>query len=182
MLYNSKMSLKVGIMLKNLKLKSLAFYGCSIGAVLILFKVVTNYGENNLKAPPSIQGNYLITNLPGCAKKQDFILDINQSGIYLSGSLLPENSNKLLERSAEKKPSLDGRWQDETINLSGLFNTSKLCPGQQTASTTASKLINIQATVQGETLTGKITFDSMPKAVIFTAKREKTLEKTKDKH
>ncbi len=176
------MSLKLEFMLKNIKIKSLAFYGCSIGAVLILFKVVTSYGENNLKAPPAIDGNYIVKNLPGCANNQDFVLDINQSGIYLSGSLLPQNSSKLLERSAEKKPFLDGRWQEEQINLSGLFNTVKLCPGQQTAGATASKLINIQATVQGETLTGKITFDSMPKAVTFTAKREKTLEQTKDKH
>lgn len=33
--------------------KSLLFYGTMIGSVAILFRVVSGYGEANLKAPPT---------------------------------------------------------------------------------------------------------------------------------
>ena len=36
--------------MNHLSLKSLAFYGIAIGSVALLFKVVSAYGETNLKA------------------------------------------------------------------------------------------------------------------------------------
>ncbi|QFS47250.1 hypothetical protein GXM_04740 [Nostoc sphaeroides CCNUC1] len=53
--------------MNHFNLKSLIFYGVAISSVLVLFKTVTVYGENNLKAPPAINGRYRLTlseNLP----------------------------------------------------------------------------------------------------------------------
>lgn len=63
----------------------------AISSVVVLFKVVTAYGETNLKAPPAIGGPYRIStqNLPGCLKANRLVLNIKQSSIYLFGSLLP---------------------------------------------------------------------------------------------
>ncbi|MBC6435921.1 hypothetical protein FM036_43120, partial [Nostoc sp. HG1] len=49
------------------------------------------YGENNLKAPPPINGLYRLTlseNLPNCEKSDTLTLKIQQSGIYLNASVL----------------------------------------------------------------------------------------------
>ena len=56
--------------LANVNFKLLAFYGVMTGLVIVLFKLVTAYGESSLNAPPNISGNYLLEsqNLPDCLK------------------------------------------------------------------------------------------------------------------
>lgn len=94
--------------------KSLWFYGVMIGSVLLLFRVVTHYGEK-LQAPPDINGRYVSTeNLPGCPTR--FAIDIQQSGIYLSGDLLLSDA---AVPSSEDKPLLKGLWQIGQITMSG---------------------------------------------------------------
>jgi hypothetical protein len=44
--------------MKHVKWKSLAFYGLTIVAVLVLFKAVSIYGESNLKAGLEISDRY----------------------------------------------------------------------------------------------------------------------------
>ena len=77
-------------MRSHFNFKSLTFYGVAIGFVLILFNLVTRYGEANLKAPARIDGRYRlsIAQLPDCLKSADPVLTIQQSGIYLNGFLL----------------------------------------------------------------------------------------------
>ena len=52
----------------HFNLKSLTFYGGAITAVVVLFEVVTAYGESNLKAPINIDGRYRLsyTQQPDC--------------------------------------------------------------------------------------------------------------------
>ena len=92
-------------MMSHFNLKSLAFYGIAISSVVVLFKVVTAYGETNLKAPPPIGGPYRISaqNLPGCLKADTLVLNIKQSGIYLFGSLLPAKTTAQIETVAEEQ-------------------------------------------------------------------------------
>ncbi|HCF30241.1 MAG TPA: hypothetical protein DEV81_24275, partial [Cyanobacteria bacterium UBA11049] len=71
-------------MKNHFNFKSLAFYGIAIASVLILFKIVTAYGEKNLKAPVPIEGRYrlnLAQNIPICPQESNLVLDIQQSGI-----------------------------------------------------------------------------------------------------
>jgi hypothetical protein len=68
--------------MNHLSLKSLAFYGVAIGSVALLFKVVSAYGETNLKAAPAIGGSYRFDakSLPECLKSDSLVLTIEQSG------------------------------------------------------------------------------------------------------
>ena len=96
--------------MKHVKWKSLAFYGLTIVAVLVLFKAVTIYGESNLKAAFEISDRYRLIfadNLSNCEKLDDLMLNIQQSGIYLNGSLLSALNNTDLTAS-HQKPSLTG--------------------------------------------------------------------------
>lgn len=87
----------------KLKFKTLAFYTTVISSVLLLFKIVTAYGENNLKAPIAISRRYRLTNLenlPNCQKPDTLMLNIQQSGMFLNGSLLSTTNTK--EKSQAK--------------------------------------------------------------------------------
>ncbi|MDF5718401.1 MAG: hypothetical protein PUP93_32180 [Rhizonema sp. NSF051] len=149
--------------MNHFKFKSLAFYGTAIVAVVILFSVVTAYGTANLKAPPAIDGSYRLQaqNLPECLKASTVVLTIQQSGKYLSGSLLPAPSIKL--KAAQKKPSLDGNLINQQINLEGQVPGFPNCNHSQ---------VKIQAQVREKILAGQITLGSTPKADKFTAQQE----------
>ncbi len=153
--------------------KTIIFYGAMIGSVIVLFKAVTAYGETNLKAPPPIDGSYRINsdNLPGCLKNETLTLVINQSGIYLGGSLLPVNQNGELEIAADEKPSLDGRWQTNRLSLSGKMPHLTRCPSSQK--------VNIEGIIKDNILTGKISVNSENQEVNFSAKREKLVKESK---
>ena len=154
-------------MKNHFKIQSLMFYGIAIGSVLILFKVVSAYGETNLKAPTSIDGFYRLTlaqNLPNCPNSSNLILDIQQSGIYLNGSLLPASSNTQQARSGEKSPSLTGKISNQQLNLAGTVPISTFCNNR-------SQQVSIQSLVQGENLVGKLSVNKIPREFKFTAKR-----------
>ncbi len=104
--------------MNHLKPKSLIFYGVAISSVLILFKIVTAYGENNLQASPVLNSNYRLSwtnNVPNCPVK----LNIQQSGIYLNASLLPA--------STEKPLPLTGIWKNQQLSLVGKSNQTNFC-------------------------------------------------------
>lgn len=154
-------------MMNHFNFKSLAFYGVAIASVLILFKVVTAYGETNLKAPVPISGSYrmkLAQNLPNCPKSSELLLDIQQSGIYLNASLLPANVNAQQVRSSEKSPSLTGKISNQQLSLAGTVPNSTFCNNQP-------QQVNIQSLLQGENLTGKLTLNTIPQQIAFTAQR-----------
>jgi hypothetical protein len=71
-------------------LKLVGLYSLAIGATIVFFHTVTSYGSANLKAPISVEGNYLLNDqkLPGCLQHKTFLLKLQQSGIYLNASLI----------------------------------------------------------------------------------------------
>lgn len=153
--------------MSHFSLKSLAFYGLAIGLVVLLFKGVTTYGKT-IKAPPPIDGSYRIItqNLPGCLKSEKLLLIIQQSGVYLNGSLVSVKSEEQLARTLEEKPSLTGKWnnqnQTQPLNLTGSLHKIKKCENQS---------VSIRGVVNGKTLKGQIKLNTIPKTVGFTAEK-----------
>jgi hypothetical protein len=107
--------------------KSIGLYSLAIGSAIIFFNVVTSYGEANLKAPLSVEGNYLITaqNLPTCLQQQPLLLAVQQSGIYLNASL--ERDRPANSSNTNLHPTLSGRLRDRQLDLNGLASTD-ICP------------------------------------------------------
>ncbi len=167
-------------MLKNLRFKTLSFYVFSIIFVLILFKIVTNYGENHLEAPPPISGNYLLNNLQLCPKSQTMTLMIQQSGIYLSGSLLATEDNI---NPSREKPFLWGKWQHQELNLVGQVSHRKLC-GQFSDQSDPNEIQNIKlkASLANHNLQGNLDFNPANQSLTFTAKRVELLEHSQRKN
>jgi hypothetical protein len=112
---------------------SLAFYVIAISSVLVIFKTVTVYGETKLKAPQSINGDYelqLAEKLPDCQKPNILVLNIQQSGIFLNGSLSPKlltAANSKLSPTSENKLSLNGKLNHQQFSLSGKASPTILC-------------------------------------------------------
>lgn len=169
-------------MMSHFSLKSLTFYGVAISSVVVLFKVVTAYGETHLKAPPAIGGSYQINaqKLPGCLKSKVLVLDIQQSGIYLFGALLPAKTDVKTATVAEEKPSLNGRYSNQQLNLEGAVPSVSKCNKADGSEGTIS--VKIQGIVKGKTLVGKVALSSIPTAVQFTAQREEPVEQSGNKH
>lgn len=168
-------------MMSHFKLKSLTFYGVAIGAVVVLFKIVTAYGETSIKAPPAVGGSYQISaqNLPGCLKSETLMLEIKQSGIYLFGSLLPAKTDVKTSTVAEEKPSLNGRIRNQQLSLDGPVPWITKCNQADRSGGTLS--VKIQGVVKGKTLAGQIALSSTP-AAEFTAQREEPVEQSGNKH
>jgi len=157
-------------MKNHFNLKSLAFYGVAIGSVLLLFKIVSTYGEANLKAQKSIQGRYLMSldqNLPDCLELSDLVLDVQQSGIYLNGSLLLAQSNSHKARVSEKRPTLTGKLNDRALQLNGKVPLSAICHRPVGSAVNA---IAISSQIQAEKLVGKLSLGRTAREIAFTAK------------
>jgi hypothetical protein len=160
--------------MSHFNLKSLIFYGVAIGSVVVLFKVVTAYGESSLKASPPIDGPYRIDakNLPGCLQAEALVLEIQQSGIYLNGSLLPSNKAVHSQTTVKTKPSLTGKFSEQKLSMSGAVPQLKSCHNQS---------LSLQGIVDGNTLKGQINLSSIPNAVNFTAQKEATAQQIEPK-
>lgn len=168
-------------MTSHFNFKSLTFYGVAIGSVLLLFNVVSAYGEAKIKAPAAIGGRYrlsLAQNLPTCPKSDALMLNIEQSGIYLNGFILAADTDAQT-RSGEEKPSLTGQLSNQQLSLTGTLATSNLCnsPVSQPEATNRlkknpSSSVRIQSRVEGENLEGTITLSGISKAIGFTAQRD----------
>ncbi|MFN6500434.1 MAG: hypothetical protein RMX65_026025 [Nostoc sp. DedQUE01] len=163
--------------MNHFNFKSLAFYGVAISSVLVLFKTVTVYGENNLKAPPLVSDRYRLTlaeNLPNCEKSDTLRLNIEQSGIYLNASVLPTNANADLD----EEHSLMGILKNQQLNLSGKINRSSLCniPHSQ-KDPLNSVTIQMQLVERGN-IPGQLTLNGIPQTLKFTAVPEKVQEKS----
>jgi hypothetical protein len=147
------------------KTNSLAFYAIAIGSVLVLFKVVSTYGESRLQAATNIGGNYQVTldeNIPNCQQLKPLTLIIQQSGIYINASLAKDVNHQ------ETSPPLTGKFERQQLNLQGKIPDKILCP--QTINVT------IEAkTASPNNLNGKMTVNpnSSPKAITFSATMQK---------
>ncbi|WP_169153377.1 hypothetical protein [Brasilonema bromeliae] len=166
--------------MSHFNFKSLTFYGVAISSVLLLFKVVTAYGENSIKAPPAINSNYrlvLSEKLPVCEKSDFLLLNLQQSGIYLNGFLLPANSTKTSALS--EKHSLAGKLQNQQLSLSGEVTRHILCntPNSQTQANIIPVKIQIKLAEKGD-LIGKISVSDSSKTIGLTATPQKTNEQS----
>lgn len=142
----------------------LAFYGTTIAFVVALFSIATNYGESNLKAQPKISGRYKITaaDLPGCLESKTLVLSIEQSGIYLNGSLLESSHSTQAQTAVRKRSSLTGVFRQPNLELSG---TAAQIPGCKNSA------IVLESTIAQDTLKGKLSLNNT--AASFVAQREK---------
>lgn len=154
--------------MNHLSLKSLTFYGVAIGSVGVLFSLTTAYGEANLKAPQNINGRYPISNqaLPGCLNSNRLLLDVKQSGIYLTADVLKADASETVMRAVEQRPLLSGQWNNQQFSLTGPLTHLDGCH----------ETVTIAGTVNGETMNGTIRLNSVPEAA-FSAQREKPVPK-----
>jgi len=169
-------------MKNHFNLKSLAFYGIAISSVLLLFKVVSAYGEANLKAQTSIQGSYLLSldqNLPDCLELSDLVLEIQQSGIYLNGSLLLAESSPREARAGEKRPTLTGKLSDRALQLAGNVPLAAICHRPVAAVVNA---IAISSQIQPEGMVGKLSLGTTAREIAFSAKRLDSTESSPQNH
>ena len=142
-----------------------------------MFKVVTAYGESNLKAPPAINGRYhlVFSDLPICEKSNDLILDIQQSGIYLNGFLLPGNAKA--DTAVATNPTLTGTLSNQQLSLSGKVKRNNICniAGSQTSANTRPQdnsfnLVKMQIQLVNKArFSGQMTVGGIPKGIRFTA-------------
>ncbi|MEB3192372.1 MAG: hypothetical protein VKL42_18675 [Snowella sp.] len=166
--------------------KSLAFYGTMIGSVLVLFNIVSAYGEANLKAPPKVSGNYQLTSsdLPDCLISENLTLAIEQSGRYIAGELslssqtiaTPEKVSPVVESSSEKPGTTEEKQETkENIILSGLMLSQPFTLSGKTAllgscSVAASpKEIDLQLQFQDKNLSGQLHWSDL--VINFTAQK-----------
>jgi hypothetical protein len=170
-----------------MKLKSLLFYSVAIGSAIILFKTVTAYGESALKAPPPISGRYLLQtqNLPECLKAENLVLNIQQSGIYLFGSLAPREKSSESTTEAEEKPSLSGLLRHRQLVLSGTIPHLSGCDRSLHKSAEIKIIAELEPGAiapQPQKLTGKITFNFISDSTEFTAELKPKIASQKSAH
>jgi hypothetical protein len=169
-------------MMNHLSVKSLAFYGVAIGLVALLFKVVSAYGETNLKAAPAIGGSYRFDakSLPECLKSDSLVLTIEQSGVYLSGNLRSGSSEADREKIAEETPPLHGKWENQGLSLSGAVPNLTGC--SDSTATGQNSSVKMRGIVEGESLKGKISLTDKAVATDFTAQKEAPPKPQKKEH
>jgi hypothetical protein len=168
-------------MKEHFNLRSLLFYGCAISAVVTLFSVVTAYGEANLRAPRRIDGRYPLSaqTLPDCLQLKPVVLLVRQSGIYLTGAIVPADASSELLQSLEKRPPLTGSWDDRQLLLSGTLNSVSGCVGQITVQ---SDSVNQSEKDVPITLTGRLGLGDRAPATPFTATQEAPASSTPSTH
>lgn len=160
-------------MSNHFNVKSLSFYAIAIGSVLLLFNVVTAYGENNLKAPKTIDGKYrlsLANSLPGCPQSAPLMLHLDQSGTYVNAAVLKPLATDAgtSSMSAEEKLTLTGLFKEQQLVLAGKVANAILCESQ----TTGESAIAINSRIDGENLTGEIAVNGESAKTPFTAQKE----------
>jgi hypothetical protein len=159
-------------MKEHFNLKSLTFYGVMIGSVLVLFKAISAYGENQLKAPQLVAGNYRldVQALPECLGSGNLILNIEQSGIYLFGNL----------SASDRQIILDGKMNDGEISLSG--KTNRLAECELSENSNSDNGIEIRGRTQEKTFFGEIKWDSNPQGINFTGTLEELPSQSELEH
>ena len=168
-------------MSSHFNVKSLTFYAIAIGSVLLLFNVVTAYGENNLQAPQTIGGRYRLTlsnSLPGCSQIAPLMLQLDQSGTYLNAAILKPLAEGQSSMSAEQKLTLTGLFNDRQINLDGGVAKSVLCGFSQESGDSA---IAITSKLDGKNLVGEIAVNGAAKTP-FTGAKVETPNAAKSTH
>ncbi|MFM6355862.1 MAG: hypothetical protein ACKPFC_08425 [Planktothrix sp.] len=160
----------------HFNLKSFIFYGTMIGSVVLLFKGVTAYGESQLKAPHSIGGDYAmkLENPPECLKKQNLVLKIEQSGVYIFAKLALKKTEPHLDPI-----NLQGRLENQQMILSGSLNPWFFCTPDSFS--TANEL-TLKGSFQEKTLTGQLETQTLSNLIQFQAKLSPVFTSEKQTH
>jgi hypothetical protein len=159
--------------------KTAIFYITTIVFVLVLFNIITAYGETKLKAPPSIAGSYKLQIEPqaNCPNPEKLLLILQQSGIYLGATLLPDTPTTQTSVEYVKSFPLSGKLQEQQLKLVGRITNLAICRPSPAANNN-SKLVNAPATVQiqgqfvGDSLQGQIILGSQAESINFTAESQ----------
>ncbi|MFB2770915.1 hypothetical protein ACE1AT_16720 [Pelatocladus sp. BLCC-F211] len=145
-----------------------------------MFKTVTTYGENNLKAPLSLKENYSLIfgeKLPDCNQPDTVILNIHQSGVYLNGLFVPANLNSQQISTIKEHPTLTGRYKNQNISLSGQIPNYLLCKNTDAVDKKAQRIVNLQMQIEKQdNLTGQISISGINKAIKVSAVPQKNQE------
>ncbi|TAE61875.1 MAG: hypothetical protein EAZ76_01775 [Nostocales cyanobacterium] len=153
--------------MNNFNFKFFAISGVAIASALILFKTVTAYGENNLRATPLIDNIYhlqLNSNLPNCQKSNTLVLNIQQSGIYINGSISPIKTN-----DTNTPLNLTGKLNHQKLTLTGNINTDIFCQNPHIQKN-QTQLIKIQMSpLNQNNISGQITINKIAQNIDFTA-------------
>lgn len=163
--------------MNHFNVKSLTFYGIAISSVLLLFKTVTIYGENNLQAPRVVNGSYqlkLTENLPNCKNLFPLVLNIQQSGIYLNASLFPENANA----ETKKQLSLTGILKNQQLNLSGKVASENLCSQANSQTQPSQSVIMQMQLADPGKITGQLTLNNTSPNLKFVAVKQQIPEQS----
>ncbi|WP_353931645.1 hypothetical protein WJM97_03400 [Okeanomitos corallinicola TIOX110] len=154
--------------MNDFNFKFLATSGIAIASALVLFKTVTAYGENHLRATSLIHTRYHLQinqNLPNCQKTNKLILKIQQSGIYINAALLPIKTN-----AATKTPlNLTGKFKDQKLTLSGNINTGIFCQNSSVQNHQIQPITIQMSQLTQEYIPGQIKINNIPKTLEFTA-------------
>lgn len=167
-------------MLRAFNWKYFSFYGGTLIFVVLLFKVVTAYGENNLNPPPKVSGNYQLmsSDLPNCLRSENLKLAIEQSGRYIAGELNLSAQSLARSETSTLKPSqsspertgpskniiLSGLMLSQPFTLSGKTAVLGVCPAP-----TSPEEVHLQLQFQDKNLSGQLRWSDL--VVNFTAKR-----------
>lgn len=149
--------------------KSLTFYAIAISSVLLLFNIVTAYGESNLKAPKTIGGRYqlaLTNSLTGCPQVAPLMLQLDQSGTYINAAILKKEVQNSM--SAEEKLTLTGLFKEQQLSLAGNVDKSVLCGFPQES---GERAIAINSKIDGDKLVGEIAINGEATKTPFTAEK-----------
>ena len=145
------------------------FYGIAITSVTALFTLASAYGEANLKAPNKIDGRYRLapTEAPSCLPTEALLL-VQQSGVYLTGSLLRLDAAESEIQKALERPSLTGQWQNGQWDLQGALRPLPHCEGTIRLRGTVEGVVE-RGTVKEAHLNGTISLSVLPSETRFTA-------------
>ncbi|WP_066377366.1 hypothetical protein [Anabaena sp. CA = ATCC 33047] len=152
--------------MNNFHFKSLIFYALATGSVLILFNTVTVYGEDNLQAPPVINGSYRVIlgkNSPKCQTSAPLRLNLHQSGIYFNASLSSAN----IKVDSPQQYSLKGIFKNQQLTLAGKLDQTILCDFAPPHKIQAQMQL-----VDTDRLQGKILVSTIPQTLEFNATPE----------
>jgi hypothetical protein len=165
--------------MSHFNLKSLTFYGVMIGSVLVLFNIVSVYGERSLKAPPNISGNYLLDSqdLPDCLKSEKLNLAIAQSGIYLTARLTTQNQTIKLNGLLGNAITDQASTRSQPLSMVGKTAQLGNCPQSEDNSPAE---IQLQTQFQNKTLVGKMQWSNLK--LNFTGTPQKLPDKEESTH
>lgn len=154
--------------MNDFNLKFFTISGMAIATALVLFKTVTAYGENHLRATPLINTNYhlqLNQDLPNCQKPNILVLNIQQSGIYINGSISP------IKNSAETKNPfhITGKLNNQKLTLSGNINTAIFCQNSQLQKSQIQPITIQMSPLTQESIPGQIIINNISQTIDFTA-------------